>query len=113
MNNHNNRKKTTTTNTMATYYIIVIIISILTLMSNINVVQGSDDLLHVHIIPHSHCDPGWLDTFERYYQKDVSHILSGVLTQLWADRNRRFIWAEISFFKRWWRKFWFCNRYWG
>jgi hypothetical protein len=102
MNNHNNRKKTTTTNTMATYYIIVIIISILTLMSNINVVQGSDDLLHVHIIPHSHCDPGWLDTFERYYQKDVSHILSGVLTQLWADRNRRFIWAEISFFKRWW-----------
>ena len=65
-------------------------------------VAADDDVLHVHIIPHSHCDPGWLDTFERYYQKDVSHILSGVLSQLWADRSRRFVWAEISFFKRWW-----------
>ena len=66
------------------------------------VAAEDDGVLHVHIIPHSHCDPGWLDTFERYYQKDVSHILSGVLSQLWADRSRRFVWAEISFFKRWW-----------
>ena len=76
MNSHNNRKKPTTTNTMATYYIIVIIISILTLMSNINIVQGSDDLLHVHIyhIPIVIQD-GWIrlndiikKTYRIYYQ---------------------------------------------
>jgi alpha-mannosidase II len=88
----------------------LLIFAVLNAFTILKGVKANNDLLHVHIIPHSHCDPGWLDTFERYYQKDVSHILSGVLTQLWADRSRRFIWAEISFFKRWWVTQNFNNR---
>jgi alpha-mannosidase II len=77
------------------------------LVSLPSVAKGEDrwddeSILHVHVIPHSHCDPGWLDTFEGYFRKDVNHILTNVLAQLWNNPNRRFIWAEISFFKRWW-----------
>ena len=46
---------------------------------------------------HSHCDPRWLDT-SSVTTRRTSPILSGVLSQLWADRSRRFVWAEISFF---------------
>ena len=40
-----------------------------------------DNTLYVHIIPHSHCDPGWLDTFEQYYRRDVNRILTGVMNR--------------------------------
>ena len=54
-----------------------------------------------HIIPHSHCDGGWLDTFETYYLSQVSSILSRVVTSLKKSPERKFIWAEISFWMRW------------
>lgn len=60
-----------------------------------------DDTLHVHIVPHSHCDPGWLSTFEGYYTSDVNRIISSVVDQLLGDPMKRFVWAEISFFSRW------------
>ena len=47
-----------------------------------------------HLIPHSHCDPGWLQSFEGYYLRDVRVILDGVVQTLIADSSRRFIWAE-------------------
>ena len=55
----------------------------------------------VHIIPHSHCDPGWLNTFEGYYAKNVQKILDGVVGSLSRDPKKKFVWAEISFFERW------------
>jgi hypothetical protein len=24
----------------------------------------TDDRIHIHLVPHSHCDPGWLESFE-------------------------------------------------
>ena len=64
--------------------------------------DANSETLQVHIIAHSHCDPGWLDTFEQYYRRDVSRILTGVTRALSSDRSKRFIWSEISFFMRWW-----------
>uniref|UniRef100_A0A0N4ZBQ4 Alpha-mannosidase n=1 Tax=Parastrongyloides trichosuri TaxID=131310 RepID=A0A0N4ZBQ4_PARTI len=56
--------------------------------------------LNVYIIPHSHCDPGWLKTFEDYYNDDVSSILSGMLKHLNDKKNTiKFVYAEMSFFE--------------
>jgi len=66
--------------------------------------QGKTNKLTVHIIPHSHCDPGWLQTYEDYYRNYVSRILSGVVNNLANDPTKTFIWAEISFFKLWWEE---------
>lgn len=60
-------------------------------------------LLKYSNIQHSHCDPGWWYTFEEYYEKWVHGILDAVYTCLNSNSNRTFIWAEISFFERWWR----------
>eukprot|EP01114_Cavostelium_apophysatum_P007845 TRINITY_DN2004_c0_g1_i3.p1 TRINITY_DN2004_c0_g1~~TRINITY_DN2004_c0_g1_i3.p1 ORF type:complete len:1212 (-),score=393.06 TRINITY_DN2004_c0_g1_i3:43-3678(-) len=65
---------------------------------------SKEDLLTVHVIPHSHCDPGWLQTYEEYYDQYVSDILTGVTQALNADPKKHFIWAEISFFKLWWEQ---------
>ena len=62
----------------------------------------SSEVQYFHLIAHSHCDPGWLETFEGYFNRDVAAILSGVTEALYADPGKRFIWSEISFFMRWW-----------
>lgn len=40
-------------------------------------------------------------SFEEYYNSQVSRILSSVVEQLKGSTARRFVWAEISFFMRW------------
>ena len=59
--------------------------------------------LKVFVMPHSHNDPGWLWSFEGYYQKYTGGIITTVIRALKANPDRRFIWAEISFFELWWQ----------
>lgn len=42
-----------------------------------------------------------LETFEGYYGRDVSRILDSVVAELGRAPGRRFVWAEMSFFMRW------------
>ena len=66
--------------------------------------------LQVHLVPHSHDDAGWLKTVDQYYwglrqdiqPASVQYILDTVVASLGVNPNRRFTFAEISFFSRWW-----------
>ncbi len=47
-------------------------------LSTWSTVQG----LLVHIIPHSHCDPGYRKTFDQYFKEDVNLTINTVLQAL-------------------------------
>lgn len=66
--------------------------------------EFNEDLgvINAHIIPHTHDDPGWLRTFEGYYESDVRRILNSVIAELWKDPSRTFVYVEMSFFMKWW-----------
>lgn len=66
--------------------------------------------LNVHIIPHSHDDPGWLKTADQYYSgsnntiylASVQYIFDSVIDQLQQNSERTYSLCEMSFFTRWW-----------
>ncbi|KAI9109731.1 hypothetical protein K1719_019361 [Acacia pycnantha] len=69
-----------------------------------------DGKLNVHLVPHSHDDVGWLKTVDQYYVGSnnsiqgacVQNVLDSLVASLQRDPNRKFIYAEMAFFHRWW-----------
>jgi len=62
------------------------------------------DRLDLYLVPHSHCDAGWLISFEEYYQTEVKFILNSVVGELLKKSpktpKRVFNWAEMGYFNR-------------
>lgn len=71
--------------------------------------KSEAEVLQVHIVPHTHDDVGWLKTVDEYYygannsiqMAGVQYILDSVIPALVENPERRFIYVEIAFFKRW------------
>ena len=63
----------------------------------------SKELL-VHVICHTHDDPGWLKSFQGYYNDAVKNILDNMVVSLSAKKERKFSYVEMSFFKKWYDK---------
>ncbi len=55
--------------------------------------ENSMTVIHAFIVPHSHCDPGWIETVQTYFDQNVTNILTKTLTLIANDPKKRFIWA--------------------
>lgn len=53
-------------------------------------------------MPHSHCDPGWIHTFEGYFNQATKHIINTIISILDTHKKYKFVWAEMSFLSLWW-----------
>jgi alpha-mannosidase II len=58
--------------------------------------------IDIYLVPHTHLDPGWIETFEDYYTKKVKIIIQNVIKALKSDPNKKYTWCEISFLERFW-----------
>ena len=63
--------------------------------------------LVIHVVCHTHDDPGWLWTLDDYYMGtdhckfSVKRILDNMVVSLTNKKDRKFSYVEMSFFKKW------------
>ena len=89
-------------------YVVCLALLLLLLLAH-----GALAKVHVHLVPHTHNDVGWLKTVDQYYMGSnktydphaaVQYILATVIPALVANPERKFIYVEQGFFQRWWRQ---------
>ena len=83
--------------------ILLIVVSLIAL-GNSRGTFGGGGAPTIHVIPHSHCDPGYRESFEDYWKYNVSFIIDSMLDALIKDQSRRFIWEDVEFLSIWWKQ---------
>ena len=58
-------------------------------------------IFNIHLIPHSHMDPGWVYTVDEYYSLNISRSFNNMLKCLSENKNRTFVICEIIYFLKW------------
>lgn len=58
--------------------------------------------VRIYLVGLSHVDPGWLKTFDEYYDNATRHTFDAMLDKL-EKLPMRFIWSETCFLQKWWR----------
>ncbi len=71
----------------------------------------SDDIITVHVVPHSHDDPGWIWNYDQYYVgnttlpgKCARCIFNAVFESLLTQETRTFTCSDITYFERWYKE---------
>ena len=68
--------------------------------------QQNEELI-IHVVCHTHDDPGWLWTLDDYFmgtdhcKVSVKRILDNMVVSLSNNKDRKFSYVEMSFFKKW------------
>lgn len=83
---------------------------LLLLLSKVN--SEDEKILKVHIVAHTHDDPGWLKTYDQYYNglnntiahAGVRYILDSVIVALKENPQRQFTYVEMAFFSRYYNE---------
>lgn len=57
--------------------------------------------LKIHVLPHSHDDPGWVRTSDQYFDFFVNDIYTTAINALDKDSRRKFQAVEIIYFSQW------------
>ncbi|EGD75153.1 hypothetical protein PTSG_06807 [Salpingoeca rosetta] len=63
---------------------------------------ASAENVQVHLIPHSHQDPGYRETVYGYWRDSVSDTLRTTVQALQDDPTRRFVWEETIWLRYLW-----------
>ena len=74
------------------------------LVPEVEIVIPENEIIHVHIVCHSHDDVGWQMPPEQYFNMRVRDIITSVVKALEANPKRKFSQTEIYYFEMWWRE---------
>ena len=74
--------------------------------------RNNNQVLNIHIVPHTHDDVGWLKTVEQCFfgynqslgKSSVQSILDSVVAALLENPTRTFTYVEQKFFTMWWQR---------
>lgn len=58
--------------------------------------------MKVFLLPFSHNDPGWKETYEVYFYTLTKKILTNAINKLDLYKTMTFAWSEVSFLSKWW-----------
>ena len=72
--------------------------------ATMNPILNGNELIQVHLVPHSHDDTGWINTFQEYFDSKVKMILDSSVAELLLNKSRTFVFSEMAFFEKWFVK---------